>query len=192
MTHIEAIEGCPTYRQDALYGDRMTDRDLFEGAKQIAETLHGPGGFIPLARVVARHLGWFDLARDRGLTWDQMIRVLHVAGVRQPNGLPLSRGVVSSAVWRARERSAASKGGAGQPPKEKERWPRRVPPANRDGHRTAEQSLGRKEMQSARLLPSPAPSQSGSPQALEFMRRAAQLRNRSGDRTEDGDGKEAD
>lgn len=87
----------------------MARNDEIEaGAKAIAKDCNLPGGrTVKLARVVARHLHWFDAAEDRGLTWDDMIALLAIAGVRRPNGLPLSRGTLSSAVWRKRNEVTA-------------------------------------------------------------------------------------
>ena len=48
-----------------------------------------PGaGPIPLERVVALHLGAFQDLRARGLTWEQISRLLVRAGVVRPDGRP--------------------------------------------------------------------------------------------------------
>jgi hypothetical protein len=82
----------------------MVTRNVIEaGAKAIAKDFELPGGRrAKLARVVARHLDWFDAAEARGMTWDDMIAVLAAAGAKRENELPLSRGALSSAVWRKR------------------------------------------------------------------------------------------
>lgn len=91
--------------------------EIEAGAKAIAKDCNLPGGrTVKLARVVARHLHWFDAAEARGLTWDDMIALLAIAGVRRPNGLPLSRGTLSSAVWRKRNEVTAEKKRSDQPP----------------------------------------------------------------------------
>lgn len=81
----------------------MDDGAIKEGARRIAAALRSPGGQIKLARVVGAHLDWFGLVQQRGLSWDQMIRVLANAGATRENGLPFSRGHLSSTVWRARQ-----------------------------------------------------------------------------------------
>lgn len=81
----------------------MDDDAIKEGARRIAAALKSPAGQIKLARVVSAHLGWFDLVQRRGLSWDQMIRILTDAGATRENDLPFSRGHLSSAVWRARQ-----------------------------------------------------------------------------------------
>lgn len=87
----------------------MARNDEIEaGAKAIVEDLKMPGGRQKkLAKVVAAHLSWFDAAEARGMTWDDMIAVLAAAGARRKSGLPLSRGTLSSAVWRKRKDAAA-------------------------------------------------------------------------------------
>lgn len=96
----------------------MKNRDIEAGAKAIADDLKLPGGRRKkLARVVTEHLGWFDLAEARGMTWDDMIAVLACAGVKRDNGLPLSRGALSSTVWRKRQEALiASRQGGGREP----------------------------------------------------------------------------
>ena len=96
----------------------MKNRDIEAGAKAIADDLKLPGGRRKkLARVVAEHLEWFDRAETRGMTWDDMIAALAAAGVRRDNGLPLSRGALSSTVWRKRQEAlVASRQGVGQAP----------------------------------------------------------------------------
>jgi hypothetical protein len=96
----------------------MARNDEIEaGAKAIAKDFELPGGRrTKLARVVARHLDWFEAAEARGLTWDDMIAVLAAAGARRPNGLPLSRGTLSSAVWRKRSEVDVDKISLNRPP----------------------------------------------------------------------------
>lgn len=84
--------------------------DIEAGARAFSEDLRLPGGRQKkLARVVERHLLWFDAAEAQGLTWDDMIAVLAAAGAKRKNGLPLSRGTLSSAVWRKRAGKSVEK-----------------------------------------------------------------------------------
>ena len=79
----------------------MTDEEIIAGAKAIAGDMLLPGGSAAkLAKVVGRHLQWFESARQRGMTWDDIIAVLFEAGVRREGHLPLSRGHLSSLIWR--------------------------------------------------------------------------------------------
>lgn len=85
-------------------GISLKNRGIEVGAKAIANDLQLPGGRRKkLARIVVEHLEWFDLAEARGMTWDDMIAVLAAAGVKREDGRPLSRGALSSAVWRKRQ-----------------------------------------------------------------------------------------
>jgi hypothetical protein len=88
--------------------------EIESGAKAIAEDFKLPGGRRKrLAKVVARHLSWFDVAEARDMTWGDMIAVLAAAGARRKNGLPFTRGTLSSTVWRKREEAAANAGRQG-------------------------------------------------------------------------------
>lgn len=130
---------------EARRGSYLNERHLQEvlvawndeieaGAKAIAKDFELPGGRrTKLARVVVRHLGWFDAAEARGLTWDDMIAVLAAAGARRKNGLPLSRGTLSSTVWRKRNEGAA---GAKRP----DRQPVRAGASNSVEQRTSSRS----------------------------------------------------
>jgi hypothetical protein len=58
--------------------------------------------------VFDRHVGFFDaLLGDGGVTHDDLARLLAEAGVCRCDGTPLTRGTVSAALCRARERAAA-------------------------------------------------------------------------------------
>jgi hypothetical protein len=81
-----------------------TSKEIEAGAKAIAEDLRLPGGGLKkLARVIADHLGWFDAAEARGLTWADMSRLLFAVGAKGQNGRPFSVGTLYSTVWRKRE-----------------------------------------------------------------------------------------
>ncbi len=81
-----------------------TSKEIEAGAKAIAEDLLLPGGGLKkLARVIEDHLGWFDTAEARGLTWADMSRLLFTVGAKGRNGRPFSVGTLYSTVWRKRE-----------------------------------------------------------------------------------------
>ena len=79
----------------------LTDVEITAGAKAIAADMMLPGGSTAkLAKIIERHLQWFEAARQRGMTWDDIIALLFEAGAYRQGGLPLSRGHLSSLVWR--------------------------------------------------------------------------------------------
>jgi hypothetical protein len=85
------------------------DKAIEAGAKAIAADLALPGGGRKkLARVVEDHLDWFDAVEARGLTWNDMARLLFAAGAKGLNGCPISVGTLSSAVWRKRKKILTS------------------------------------------------------------------------------------
>lgn len=82
----------------------LSDEDLIEGAQAIANDMRvGDARRLKLARIVDPHLDWFAQARARGLEWTDIIDVLFRAGVKRPDGRPLSRGHLSSLVWRRQQ-----------------------------------------------------------------------------------------
>jgi hypothetical protein len=144
----------------------LNNRELETGAKAIAQDLKLPGGRqAKLARVVEKHLGWFELAEARGLTWDDMIAALAAAGVRGDDGLPLKRGTLSSTVWRKRNQGRAKPPTGG----EEAAAPRQFKPAKKSA--SSPPAAGRSN--AARGVPPVASSQAG---VLAFMQRAARMR----------------
>jgi len=82
----------------------ISDEDLLKGAQAIAADMKLPdGGRIKLARIIAGHLDWFERARERGLEWSDIVALLARAGATRGDGRPLSRGHVSSLVWRKQQ-----------------------------------------------------------------------------------------
>ncbi|ODT65399.1 MAG: hypothetical protein ABS75_31925 [Pelagibacterium sp. SCN 63-23] len=82
----------------------LSDEDLIEGAQAIANDMRiGDTHRLKLARIIDPHLDWFAQARARGLEWTDIIDVLFRAGVKRPDGRPLSRGHLSSLVWRRQQ-----------------------------------------------------------------------------------------
>lgn len=84
--------------------DSVDDR-IARGAKAISRDLDGPAGQIALDRVLVRHLGWFALCQDRGMTWRQIVSLLHAAGAGRATGLPFSHSHLSAVVWRQRQKA---------------------------------------------------------------------------------------
>lgn len=83
------------------------ERTLREGADAIARDLAGPAGAISLDKVVARHLDWFYLVEQRGLSWSQAITLLHRAGAGRTDGTPFARGHLTAVVSRQRAKARA-------------------------------------------------------------------------------------
>lgn len=152
----------------------MDDGAIKEGARRIAAALRSPAGQIKLARVVGAHLDWFDFVQHRGLSWDQIIRVLTDAGARRENGLPFSRGHLSSTVWRARqERQQEIAAPPQQPPPPRSAFPQPQAPAARPAGETF-RSVD--EARGSRARPA-TPTDKGD--LRDYMRRAAEARRRS-------------
>lgn len=116
----------------------MDERDarLIAGAEAIAGDLRGPAGAIPLDRVIARHLPWFALCRERGMSWPQICRLLHTRGAGREGGLPFTHGHLSAVVWRQRQKRSASLPPASLPVAE----PERVTPRRSGVSRTSDPS----------------------------------------------------
>ncbi|RDE07710.1 hypothetical protein [Pelagibacterium lacus] len=82
----------------------LSDENLIDGARSIAADMQLPHGRrLKLAKVVDNHLVWFEKARARGLEWSDIVDLLYKAGVARSDGRPLSRGHVSSLVWRKQQ-----------------------------------------------------------------------------------------
>lgn len=172
----------------------MKNRDIEAGAKAIANDLQLPGGRRKkLARVVADHLQWFDLAEARGMTWDDMIAVLAAAGVTRDDGRPLSRGTLSSVVWRkrqekrddSRQKEMGSIGertgrAPGIGPRRSEPQPIARHPARPMRDRQAVAKSAAKESAPAKQRPSVsgprAQDKDGAKAVLAYMQRAARIR----------------
>ena len=175
-------------RPPGLPQRRTGSDDLTLGARRIAHALAGPAGHIGLARVVMKELEWFDRAQARGLTWDQVIAVLHAAGAGRQSGLPFSRGHVSSCVWRARKKfqlsakkevSAASLTSAGPDPNpEQDGWRTELTSPKGVDRRRAMQGHARCD---GEITPGHQPPTRGEPKrpVLDFMRRAVATRWRA-------------
>lgn len=172
----------------------MKNRDIETGAKTIASDFHLPGGRRKkLARLVAEHLAWFDLAEARGLTWDDMIAVLAAAGIRRDDGRPLSRGALSSAVWRKRQDGRVASGAKAELSHEKGGdVPARRPPSRKEQGAPEPQNVGRraggrpaakvavrkKAAAAGRSVPAGTPTRQhdASDTVLAYMQRAARIR----------------
>lgn len=79
-------------------------KEIEAGLKAITEDFNLPGGGQKkLSRLVQDHLGWFDVVEARGLTVDDMVRLLFARGVKHKDGRPFSVGSLSSTLWRKRQ-----------------------------------------------------------------------------------------
>lgn len=81
-----------------------TSREIEAGLTAITEDFNLPGGGQKmLSRLVENHLGWFDAVEARGLTVEDIGRLLFAGGVKRKDGRPFSVGTLSSALWRKRD-----------------------------------------------------------------------------------------
>jgi hypothetical protein len=81
----------------------VTSKEIEAGLKAISEDFNLPGGGqMMLSRLVQDHLGWFDVVEARGLTVEDMARLLFARGVKRKDGRPFSTGTLSSTLWRKR------------------------------------------------------------------------------------------
>lgn len=152
----------------------LDDDFLKEGARTIATAMHSPAGQIKLARVVANHLDWFERAQRRGLSWDQMIRLLTAAGAKRGNGLPFTRGHLSSSVWRARQEQGGDISSGLQAPTRSDALPR-PPPAAPAAH-PATDVTGPGRRRRTEVSPSAPPDKSD---LRDYMRRSAEARKQT-------------
>lgn len=64
--------------------------EIASAVDRISDTLGGGDGAIPFRRGLRRHIGDLAWLRTRGLTWDQIARMLTARGVRHKRGQAVS------------------------------------------------------------------------------------------------------
>lgn len=88
-------------------------QDVQKIVSVMAADFHGPAGPIPFERLLRKHHRLLADLRERGLTWEQVSRLLAGNGVKRRNGLafPAShlRGVFAGLSARAEKRRASGK-----------------------------------------------------------------------------------
>jgi hypothetical protein len=153
--------------------------------------MQGPDGRrLKLAKVIDVHLDWFELARRRGLEWNDIVALLFRAGASRKDGRPLSRGHLQSLVWRKQQgqRNAGEKTVAREelPSSPVKRTARSPAEGGETARRGRKRSSAKEGVAPARALPkrhdgSAAPD--GKPGAqpdgnalLAYMKRTASLR----------------
>lgn len=172
----------------------MTNNKVLEaGLSAIAEDFHLPGGGRKkLSRLVAGHLGWFDAAERRGMSWRDMIGALAAAGVTGKGGRPLSVGTLSSTVWRVRTEKEAGGDKQGrqgrfepeaiqsQKPSPGKANRRPAAPPRQGGHQGDREVLtGRSTSTSSTRSTDGDRANRGNKEVLAFMDRARTVRRRS-------------
>lgn len=81
----------------------VKSKEIEAGLKAITEDFNLPGGGqMMLSRLVQDYLAWFDAVEARGLTVDDMVRLLFAHGVKRKDGRPFSTGTLSYTLWRKR------------------------------------------------------------------------------------------
>lgn len=78
-------------------------------AKQIALDIEGPIGRLPLERVFAAHIEFFDELRALGATWPQIAALLDLVGVTKKDGEPISGSQVRAMISRISTRNLATR-----------------------------------------------------------------------------------
>lgn len=95
---------------DLEYAAWMKDDDIVKGARQVTAFLTGPGGdLVSLDAAVAKHLGWFVAARDRGIRWRGIAALLTQAGARRPDGGALTAAQLSAVYSRQNLKRATAR-----------------------------------------------------------------------------------
>lgn len=87
--------------------------DINHALQELGRAFDTGAGPIPLERLVALHLGVFRDFRTRGLTWDQISRLLVRGGVVRPDGRPFGaahlRGIFARQLKRNRRSAQPSR-----------------------------------------------------------------------------------
>ncbi|MBC2884663.1 hypothetical protein H7Q97_04505 [Ochrobactrum sp. CM-21-5] len=65
-------------------------------AKIIVRAMHGPLGTVPFEHVIREHSSFFDKLRHRGVSWEQIARLLNSEGLVSPRGKPIPASVLRS------------------------------------------------------------------------------------------------
>lgn len=158
---LQNSEDLPISGTDGIRGRQMaSNKEIEAGAKAIAKDLALPGGGRKkLARVLEDHLDWFEAVETRGLTWNDMTRLLFAAGAKGRGGRPISIGTLSSAVWRKRRQAQAPVPAARTPTKT------RATPAQRGLRKRADDPIVK-----PRDLP-PSPAVANKPSKISIKRR---------------------
>lgn len=74
----------------------MDKKEALKKAKIFADELQGIFGQLPMERVVANHIGFFNALRSAGITWPQIAKLMKSTEVRRKDGSP-----VPPEQWRA-------------------------------------------------------------------------------------------
>lgn len=121
-----------------LYG---MGHDFKRLVANIASDCIGPAGAIPFERLVARHLGFFHELRSRGLTWEQISRLLAGAGILHGDGRAFSPSHLRGVYGRQQKRAPS---GSARPPENIATVPAtRISPARPPKTETRRASTGR-------------------------------------------------
>ncbi len=69
-------------------------------AKLIADQINGPLGRVPMERVFAQHLEFFEELKALGATWPQIASLLDEAGIRRKDGKTLTAAQLRATISR--------------------------------------------------------------------------------------------
>tara|TARA_R110001606_G_scaffold399293_1_gene583876 strand:+ start:9351 stop:9785 length:435 start_codon:yes stop_codon:yes gene_type:complete len=86
----------------------MNKKEAEKRARQIAADMEGPVGRMPLERVFAAHVSFFEELRSVGATWPQITTLLGSAGVTKKDGGTLSGGQIRAMISRIVSKDSAA------------------------------------------------------------------------------------
>lgn len=78
----------------------MDKKEAQQWAKQIAGDLDGPVGRVPIERLFAKHIVFFEVFRETGATWKQIAALLARAGVTRKDGHIIEASQIRATVSR--------------------------------------------------------------------------------------------
>jgi len=81
----------------------MNKQKAEQTAKQIADQINGPLGRVPMERVFAQHLEFFEELKALGATWPQIASLLDEAGIRRKDGKVLTAAQLRATISRQTE-----------------------------------------------------------------------------------------
>lgn len=78
----------------------MDKKTAKKQAAQITSDMEGPVGRVPLERVLAKHIGFFNDLRSDGATWPQIAALLKRAGLTRKDGAAIEASQIRATISR--------------------------------------------------------------------------------------------
>ncbi|MFI3905392.1 hypothetical protein [Ochrobactrum sp. S1502_03] len=109
-TFCSGLQQAETFIQYRVVADGKLQQHKFmqnlqsirKQAKIIVRAMHGPLGIVPFEHVIREHFPFFDNLRQRGVSWEQIARLLNSEGLVSPRGKPIPASVLRSQYSRVR------------------------------------------------------------------------------------------